>query len=559
MAEPINEVTIVGGGTAGWLAALMCVTLLNRDPDEPFTGATVIESPNIPTVGVGEATVPAMRELLKLLGIDEALFMARCNASFKLGVRFVDWDVDPRHGHSSYDHPFDGIGIDLRGVNPGHHFHKFGAAEGAGPFGDHLSPSTRLIDNFKAPKQSSQGNYEFTVGHAYHLDARLFSELLKEIAVSRGVMHVLDDVEAVEQDDAGLVTALNLRERGSWPVEFVIDCTGFRDLIMNQALNEPFVSFDRQLLNDRAVAVQIPHTDDVYLEPCTRSTALEAGWSWRVPLYSRVGTGYVFSSAFKTDDEAIDEYLAHLGAAGAGAEPRVIGMRVGRSRRSWVGNCVAVGLSSGFIEPLESTAIFIIEQALRRLVSNMPARDFDPAVRDRFNEEMAEIYDEVLDFVVLHYCTAKRADTPYWQAARSDLEVPEGLQEKLTRWRRVLPVEGDFKTTHLFGYWSYLIVLFAKGYFDDVSFPDNPAVLAQDWAKFCAWVDGEKRKLLTHLPDHRELLTEIRARAPQPAERMPGAELPFQAPRATVSLPGQTLGIDIVRKPPPSTQAGSLL
>ena len=133
MAEPIYEVTIVGGGTAGWLAALMCVTLLNRDPDEPFTGATVIESPNIPTVWVGEATVPAMRELLKQLDIDEALFMARCNASFKLGVRFVDWDVDPLRDHSSFDHPFDGIGIDLRGVNPSYHFHKFGATQGAGP------------------------------------------------------------------------------------------------------------------------------------------------------------------------------------------------------------------------------------------------------------------------------------------------------------------------------------------------------------------------------------------------------------------------------------------
>ena len=360
MAEPIYEVTIVGGGTAGWLAALMCVTLLNRDPDEPFTGATVIESPNIPTVGVGEATVPAMRELLKQLDIDEALFMARCNASFKLGVRFVDWDVDPRRDHSSFDHPFDGIGIDLRGVNPSYHFHKFGAVEGAGPFGDHLSPSTLLIDNCKAPKQSGHGNYEFTVGYAYHLDAGLFAELLKEIAVSRGVMHVLDDVEAIEQDAAGLVTALELRERGRWPVEFVIDCTGFRGLIMNQSLNEPFVSFDRQLLNDRAVAVQIPHSDTARLEPCTRSTALEAGWSWRVPLFSRLGTGYVFSSAFKTDQEAIDEFLAHLGPAGAGAEPRVIAMRVGRSRRSWVGNCVAVGLSGGFIEPLESTAIFIV-------------------------------------------------------------------------------------------------------------------------------------------------------------------------------------------------------
>ncbi len=559
MADPINEITVVGGGTAGWLAALMCVTLLNRDTNAPFTGVTVIESPNIPTVGVGEATVPAMRGLLKQLGIDETLFIARCNASFKLGVRFADWDVDPSRSHSSYDHPFDGFGVDLRGVNPGYHFHKFGGARGVDAFGAHLSPSTQLIDDFRAPKTPMQGNYDFVVGYAYHLDAGLFAELLKEIALSRGVMHVLDDVEGVEQDEAGNIAGLNLMERGRWPVEFVIDCTGFRGLIMTQALDEPFVSFGSQLLNDRAVAVQIPHTDTKHLEPCTRSTALEAGWSWRVPLFSRLGTGYVFSSAFKTDEEATDEFLAHLGPAGEGAEPRVIGMRVGRSRRSWVGNCVAVGLSSGFIEPLESTAIFIIEQALQRLVANMPSSDIDPAVRDRFNAEMTEIYDEVLDFVVLHYCTAKRADTPYWQAAQSDLDVPAGLRDKLERWRRVLPTEEDFETTHLFGYWSYLIVLFAKGYFDDVSFPDNPAVQQKDWAEFCAWVDREKKKLLHHLPDHRQLLTEIRGRSLQAAMNKPRAELPFAMPQGTVPLPGRAAGVSFVEKRPSPPQAASLL
>ena len=541
MGGPIREITVVGGGTAGWLAAVMLRTQLNRRPGREPVRVTLVESPTLPTVGVGEATVPSMRELLKQLAIDEGEFIRRCNVSFKLGVRFVDWDVDPRAGHRWYDHPFDGVGVDLQGVNAGYHFRKFGAAPGCGAFGDHISPSTRLIDRYKGPKSIGQGEYDYRVGYAYHLDAGLFAGYLREIGTERGVNHLLDDVDGVERDAAGLIAALRLREGGRWPVDLVIDCSGFRALIIQQALEEPFIPYDRWLLNDRAIPVQIPHADPARLPPCTRSTALEAGWSWRVPLWSRIGTGYVYSSAFKTDEEAIDEYLAHLGPAGAGAEPRVIRMRVGRSRRSWVGNCVAVGLSSGFIEPLESTAIYIIEMSVRLLLSNLPDRDFDAAPRDRFNARMEAFYEEVRDFVALHYIAAKRRDTPYWRAAGNDLAVPDGLADRLERWKTALPAPDDFERTSLFGFWSYLIVLFGKGWYEGRRLALDDGATEEGWRDFCRWMEGEKAKLVEALPDHYDLVRRLRGEDEEPEPLPIPAILPAGAPLSSVPLPGQAM------------------
>ena len=542
MVEPIRDITIVGGGTAGWMAAVFLVTRLNKRPDKPPVRVTLIESPNVPTVGVGEATVPGMRELLKQLAIPEATFMERCNASFKLGVRFVNWDKRPDGAPGCYDHPFDGLGVAIQGANPAYHYHRFGRGGRLANLGDALSPSTRLIDERRGPKTAEQEDYDYAVGYAYHLDAGLFAGLLRGIAVERGVLHVLDDVDDLERDARGHISALTLRRRGPWPVELVIDCTGFRSLILQTALEEPFDSFSKYLFNDKALAVQIPHRDVSGLEPCTRSTALGAGWVWRVPLYSRIGTGYVFSSRFRSDQEAIDEFLQHLGSEGEGAEPRVIPMRIGRARQTWVGNCVAVGLSGGFIEPLESTAIFIIEAALRWLVADLPDRDFDPALQARYNERMQGLYEEVRDFIALHYLASNRRDSAYWQAVQSELEVPESLKAKLALWRERLPVGADFERSYLFGYWSYLIVLFGKHFYDDAVFAEAKGLQEAEWRRFEDWVEHQKAGLVARLPNHFELLNRIRLRArPAPQEDSALGE----APRPSVPLPGQGVGVRI--------------
>ncbi|MCG8544855.1 MAG: tryptophan 7-halogenase [Alphaproteobacteria bacterium] len=526
MTEPIKHITIVGGGTAGWMSAAYLMIHLNRRALNQQVEVTVIESPNVPTVGVGEATVPAMMQWLQYLGIEEADFIKRCNASFKLAVRFVHWDKDPHTGaRRSYLNPFDGVGNDIWGFNPAYHFHRFAQRDDRTRFCDFHSPMHELIDNLRGPRTIGSAGYERSVNYAYHLDAGQFAAFLQEIAIACGVNHILDDVVDIDLDEKGYVDALQLKEGGRHPVELVVDCTGFRGMIIQQKLGVKFESYDKHLLNDRAVAVQIPHQDPAKLEPVTTSTALGAGWSWRVPLYSRVGTGYVFSSAFRSDEEAVDEFLTHLGPRAQDAEPRVLGMRVGRSEKSWEKNCVAVGLSGGFIEPLESTAIFMIDMALQWLTNYFPDKSFSPVLQKRFNDRMAELAYEIRDFIVMHYCTNTRLDTDYWRAARNDIQIPDGLREDLELFRHTLPRSEEMERGHLFSYLTYLIVLFGKGYFDDVTFPAEHLVSRRDWKEYQRYLRDLKANLLQTLPNHYELLNHIRSQA-QEAEEPVFADAP---------------------------------
>ena len=523
MAERIDNITIIGGGTAGWMAATFLISGLGRGADGHQVGVTLIESPNIPTVGVGEATVPGMPRALNQLGIDEAEFLRRTNASFKLGVRFSGWNQDAQGNPRSYIHPFN-PGQYIRGWNSAYYYNRYGRAEF--PDGtDGLVANPTVIENMLGPKKLDAKSYEATVGYAYHLDAKLFAELLREISVARGVRHVLDDLEDVRLDEAGNIASLQLKQRGAFPVEFVIDCTGFRGLVIKNALGEPFETLERYLLADRALAVQIPHQDPTRLEPCTRSTALGAGWAWRVPLYNRVGTGYVFSSAFRSDDQAIEEFMRHLGPDAAGYEPRAIAMRIGRSRRSWVKNCLAIGLSGGFIEPLESTAIYMIEMGIRWFLSYLPDSANDPSLALKFNQLMETLYAEVRDFIVLHYCLGNRTE-PFWQAARSEIEVPETLKQNLALWRHAIPNVNDPPSSFLFSNWSYIFVLYGKGYFDDVNFALEGALDEADWRRYADRLSRIKRRLAHELPGHYDLLTAIRSGAGEPSP--PTAPLPLR-------------------------------
>jgi tryptophan halogenase len=544
MSERITKVTIVGGGTAGWMAATHLVSYLNRTGGGPEVEVTLIESPNVPAIGVGEATVPAMRRWLRDLGIDEAVFIRRCNASFKLGVRFANWNTDADGRPLQYIHPFHGFDFDIEGVSPAYYFHRFGSPYGSDDPVDNLSPSVALVDHYKGPRPVEPGDYQTGVRYAYHLDAGLFAKLLQETATARGVRHVLDDVLWVERDERGFVSALHLKEQGREAVELVIDCTGFKSLILQETLEEPFVPYSPYLLCDRALAVQVPHREARRLEPCTRATAIGAGWCWRVPLYSRIGTGYVFSSAFRSDDAATEEFLRHLGPEGEGAEPRAIAMRVGRSRRSWVNNCVAIGLSGGFIEPLESTAIYIIQKSLRWLAEHFPDRSYEPAQADAFNSLVEQLYVEIRDFNVLHYHTSNRTDSPFWQAARNEIEVPDSLRRNLERWRRALPSEGDFGHSYLFNYWSYMIILYGKRYFDGLRFPVEETIAEPGWLTFADRLRQVKTQLLNELPDHYELVSAIR-RAAGETEAEPSFLATIAAGRAagraTVPLPGEPL------------------
>ena len=317
MSNRIERITIVGGGTAGWMAAIMLSTFMNARRDGEPLDIELIESPNIPTVGVGEATVPGMPRLLRQLGVDEAEFFRRCNASFKCGVRFRDWSFDDAGRPRDFVHPFNPAFVIDSGHNPAYHFHKYAMAAGARDIVDGLVPNVAMIDHRRGPRQIGEADYADAIGYSYHLDAALFSAYLRELSVARGVRHILDDVEEVSVGGRGHVAALRLAQGGDHPVEFVLDCSGFRSLILQTALGEPFEPWSGHLLCDRALALQIDHPATAAgLEVATTATALGAGWVWNVPLFVRAGTGYVFSSAHRSDDAAWDEFREHLEARG---------------------------------------------------------------------------------------------------------------------------------------------------------------------------------------------------------------------------------------------------
>ena len=554
MAEQIKNITIVGGGTAGWLAANLITTYFNR-PGKPLRiKITLIESPNIKTVGVGEATVPGMPRMLQQMGINEREFFRRCNASFKLGVDFVNWNHKEDGSPVSFINPFNS-GHYIRGHNPAYYFHAFGRKAANDTHADDIveaiCPAPDAISQHKGPRSTNNKDFESPIGYAYHLDAGLFAKMLQEIGTERGVEHIRDDVVEVKLDERGFVGSLELKERGSHPIEMVIDCTGFKGLIINEALGEPFEPYSKFLMNDRALAVQIPHENPTDLEPCTRSTALGAGWVWNVPLHSRRGTGYVFSSAYRTDEEATKEFLAHLGKTEDEVQPRAIPIRVGRTRNAFVKNCLALGLSSGFIEPLESTAIYMIEMGIRWLFNYFPDTDFDPKLIGRYNSISNDLYDEVRDFIVLHYYLNNRTDSDYWIAAREEMEIPDRLLENLDVWKYSIPTVNDLPSQHLFTFWNYIVVLFSKGFYPkDHVFPTAQGIDEADWAKYIRHHRAAKREFMSQLPSSYELISYLRGDTPAdtPAWAQPAA--------GTVPLPGVGVGTIV---PKPLNDDGALL
>ncbi len=523
MTNAINHITIVGGGTAGWIAAAMLFGVRNRRNDGEDLKITLIESPTIPTVGVGEATTLSMNEMLQLLAIDEKDFFQKCDASFKLAVRFDGWDRNADGTPASYFHPFAAPAY-LFGFPPAYHYHKrrrAGAPQQ--PFAEAMAPLCALLMENRAPRTADTADFEGLVPYTYHVDAGLLAAYLREYCTTVGVEHVRDDVRDVTLDERGFITALELERGGTFPVEFVIDCSGFRGIVIKKALAEPFVSYADSLPCDRALALQVPHMEGAPLPPYTTATALDAGWAWSVPLYSRRGTGYVYSSAHVSDDEAVAHLRDHVGPQADGADPAFIHMNVGRARRSWVNNCVAIGLAGGFIEPLESTSIHFVQMSIRWFVDNFPDRACSPPLRDAYNALVEELYRDIRDFIVMHYRLSNREDTDFWRFARHDLMMTDALRDKLALWRHKLPSATDHPShLSLFTEWSYIYVLYGKDYFDGVTFPIDDALADDDFDQFTQWVNERRAGLLASAPDHRALLDQLRGMPTEPWYRPAG-------------------------------------
>lgn len=416
----IRSIAIIGGGTAGWMTAAAFARVLGRD----YASITLVESDAIGTVGVGEATIPQINIFNRMLGIDENDFIRRTKGSFKLGIQFVDWR---RKGHS-YFHPFGSFGVNMEGVSFHAYWlrlHQLGLSPDIADYS--LMAAAAAQGKFMRPIDAGASPLS-TITYAFHFDAGLYALFLREHAEARGVVRREGRVvNVVQRGSDGFIEAVELEDGSRIAADLFIDCSGFQGLLIEQTLKAGYEDWSRWLPCNRAVAV--PCAGGADLPSFTRSTAREAGWQWRIPLQHRVGNGYVYCSEFISDDEAAATLLANLDGAPL-ADPRFIKFTTGHRKTYWDRNVVAIGLASGFMEPLESTSIWMIQSAIARLLANFPDRRFSPVDRDRYNRIVATETEEIRDFLVLHYKATERDDSPFWNYCRT-MSVPDRLAEKI--------------------------------------------------------------------------------------------------------------------------------
>jgi len=484
------RVVIVGGGTAGWMTAAALTKLLPTRCD-----VHLVESEAIGIVGVGEATLPHIRAFNERLGINEAEFMAATRATFKLGIEFQNWG---KIG-DSYIHPFGTFGRGTGEVEFHHYWaRQFRDGPAPGAMGDYsMAVTMAYLNRFMLP-DPDPAKLESTFSYAYQFDATLFAPFLQRVAQGLGARRTEGRIVDVELDgESGDIAAVVLESGERIDGDLFVDCSGFVSLLMGRKLEEPFEDWSHWLPCDRAVAM--PCKTQTALTPFTGAIAMPAGWRWRIPLQHRTGNGYVYSSAHVSDDEARDALVAAVEGEPI-AEPRVLKFKAGRRRRSWVGNCIAVGLSSGFLEPLESTSIYLIQAAISRLVELFPERNISPLDRDEFNRLIDIEYDRIRDFLILHYHATTRDDSPFWDHVRT-MRVPDTLHEKMELFRRRGRVakyrEGVFLDA------SWIAVYIGQGIVPDghdmrADLPSSTAL-----ANAMSALRSEIRQRAEAMPDHR--------------------------------------------------------
>ncbi|MDP1026709.1 tryptophan 7-halogenase [Sphingomonas sp. KR1UV-12] len=485
----LKRILIAGGGSAGWMTAAMFARLFKG-----LYEIVLVESDAIGTVGVGEATIPAIKKFNELLGLDEDDFLRRTQGSFKLGIQFNDW---LRPG-SSYVHGFGVIGRDLEWLRCHHYWLKMRAEGRAGDF-DRYSINTwaALANRFMRPRADMPDSPIGQIAYAFHFDAGLYAALLADYAQARGVVRREGRIVDVAVDgDSGFLSAVTLDDGEVLAADLFIDCSGFRGLLIGQALGIGYEDWSHWLPCDRAVAVPSERSDD--FTPYTRSTARPAGWQWRIPLQHRTGNGHVYASRHMDDAEAETILLRHLDAAPVG-EPRRLIFTPGRRRAAWVRNCVAVGLSAGFLEPLESTGLHLIQSAILRLVRLMPDAGFDPATIAEYNRQTDFEMERIRDFVILHYKATERGDTPFWRHVR-DMDVPDTLARKIA----LFAANGRIfrEDDELFAEESWIQVLIGQGVVPRAPDPLVDVTPPDEIARYLSDVEAVIAKCVALMPNH---------------------------------------------------------
>ncbi|MES2129291.1 MAG: tryptophan halogenase family protein [Pseudomonadota bacterium] len=444
--QATKSVLIVGGGTAGWLTAAFLAKTLGAAHGGGVS-ITLVESKEIGIIGVGEGTFPSIRGTLAAIGIDEARFIRECHATFKQGIHFKDWVRAPgSKGADHYFHPFSQPS--QRPGGPELLPYWIRGAAGAGvPFAQAATMQKRVADASRAPKRKGDADFMGPMNYAYHFDAGRFATLLAEHGRSLGVRHVLATVERVALDEDGAIAAVHTREQGALRADLYVDCTGFRAALIGDALGSPFKNLNDVLFVDRALAMQVPYaSDDAPIPSYTISTAHEAGWTWDIGLQQRRGIGYVYSSRHTDDARAEGVLRQYIGPAAEGLAPRQLTLNVGYRETQWIKNCVAAGLSGGFLEPLESSGIGLIETAAYLIGYLFPFNGDMAPVAKTFNEHMRARYERVVDFIKLHYCLTQRTDSAFWRDNADARSIPESLRDKLAMWRGRPPGRLDFIT-----------------------------------------------------------------------------------------------------------------
>ncbi|MFN3312960.1 MAG: tryptophan halogenase family protein [Hyphomonas sp.] len=501
--DTLSHIVIAGGGTAGWMTA----AALSRMTGNGHTRITLVESEEIGTVGVGEATIPPINMFNRLLGIDENDFIRATQATFKLGIEFQGW---LREGHA-YLHPFGEYGLDLNAVK----FYQFwlklkALGREVGSLEEYCLSAVAARHGRFAPPDPDPRTVQSAMAYAFHFDAGLYAAYLRRYSEARGVRRIEGRIGEVQQRaEDGFVTALKLASGETIEGDLFIDCTGFRALLIGETLGVGYEDWSHWLPVDRALAVPSANTGAPI--PYTKSIARPAGWQWRIPLQHRTGNGHVWCSAFMDEADAARILMQNLEGP-ALAEPRPLRFRTGRRTEFWNRNVVAIGLSGGFLEPLESTSIHLIQAGISKLIALMPDKRFDPAERATYNRLTAMQFEQVRDFIILHYKATERTG-PFWDYVRT-MEVPETLQQRIDLFRskgRIFRFEDE-----LFGEANWLSVLMGQGITPRAWDPVADTVDLPAAERQVAGIRAAIRETALRLPTHQQYIDRFCA-APQHA------------------------------------------
>ncbi len=434
-----KKVVIVGGGSAGWMVAAYLDAALNT-PALRVADITLVESPDVPRIGVGEATIPSIRHVLAVIGLDEVEFLKRVDGTFKHAIKYVDWV----HGNGdSYYHAFGRRRLEPLDFSTTNWL----KSDRSLPFSTTISAQPTLCEEFIGPNGFPEEQTDLAFKYAFHMNALKFADYLCEVATARGVTHHLDHLTDVEMTENGNIAAIKTRGGLRLDGDLFIDCTGFSALLIEKKLGVEWVDCSQWLLGDRAVTIQVPYETNYpgYVRPNTLATAASAGWIWEIPLQNRRAWGYVHSSQFANEDQAERELREFVGSFADELPARFVPFKVGYRAKAWVKNCIAIGLSAGFLEPLESTGLYMSDLATVMLSEHFPHHGNMAPLADRYNRIIADRFHEIVDFINLHYCLTQREDSDYWREIRRPERMHDRVRAKLEFWRHKPPSMSDWE------------------------------------------------------------------------------------------------------------------